>query len=451
MKTKTLLSILTMAMIVSAFSQKPTMELAFTAENNGQYVPLDSILIENITQGGDTTLYAPDTVLVLDYTTGINEIDLSNNSFSISQNYPNPFKEKTEINLYLPEKEFIKINVRDILGRELAQYENMLNQGNHTFAFYLGNQKYYLLTVTGKQTSKTIKMLNANSNTINGGECKIVYSKYEDNGIGFKSQQAINDFIFSLGDELKYIAYKDFEETEIIDSPTGNQVYTFQFDGWTPCPGMPTITDVDGNTYNTVLIGTQCWMKENLKTTTYQNGTTIPNITDSSAWSNLTSGAYVWYNNDISWKDTYGALYNWYATIDVNGLCPTGWSVPTKDEWKALTDFIGGTNTPHGNELKTCRQVNSPLGGGCNTSEHPRWNEDNDNWGTDDYDFSGLPSGFRSDEGLFGGVGYFTSCWASTEYSSSLAWSPGLYYISGSVGVYYYNKLDGYSVRCLRD
>jgi len=228
MKTKTLLSILVFGLMISAFGQKPTMELTFTAENNGQYVPLDSILIENLTQGGDTTLYAPDTVLVIDYVTSIGDNEaIGENTLAVSQNYPNPFKGKTEVNLYLPEKEHIKITVQDLLGRELAQYENTLNRGNHSFAFYSGNEKYYLLTVTGKQSSKTIKMLNANGNTTYGGKCKIVYCEYEYNVIGYKSQNAINNFGFSLGDELEYTSYSYIGEISFSDSPSGNQTYTF--------------------------------------------------------------------------------------------------------------------------------------------------------------------------------------------------------------------------------
>ena len=114
MKTRGLILVLAFGLIVSAFGQKATMELTFTAENNGQYVPLDSILIENLTQGGDTTLYVPDTVLVLDYVTDIgNNETIGENSFSVSQNYPNPFKGKTEVNLYLPEKDDIKIIKRE--------------------------------------------------------------------------------------------------------------------------------------------------------------------------------------------------------------------------------------------------------------------------------------------------------------------------------------------------
>lgn len=448
MKTKILLSILALGLIISAFGQKSSMELTFTAGNNGQYVPMDSILIENLTQVGDTTLYTPDTVLVLEYITGIGDNEaIDENTFSISQNYPNPFKGKTTVNLYLPEKENIKIICRNILGSELVHYENILNRGNNYFNFYSGNESYYLLTVTGKQTSRTIKMLNTGSHIANAEKCKIVYTGNNGNVNGFKSYEANNGFGFNFGDELKYIAYTDVEETEIIDSPTGSQIYTFQFNGWTPCPGISTVSDIDANVYNTVQIGSQCWMKENLKTTTYNNGTQIPNIIETDAWQNLTTGAYVWYNNDISWKDPYGALYNWYAAVDVNELCPTGWHVPTKDEWTTLFSYT----TSEGKELRSCRMVNSPQGGSCNTIKHPRWHENSIN-GTDDYGFSGLPGGHRVYyDGAFYSVGFSAFWWTSTEHSSYDAWHLYLYFDFDSVTVTYGEKRNGFSVRCLRD
>jgi len=453
MRTKTILTVLAIGLILSAYGQKSTIKLTFTAENNGQYFPLDSIFIENLTQGGDTTLYAPDTILVLDYVTSIeNNEDIGKNTFSVSQNYPNPFMRKTTVNLYLQEKEHIKITVLDILSREMAQYENTLNRGNHSFAFYSSKKKYYLLTVIGKQTSKTIKMLNANSNTTYGGKCKIVYNEYEDNVIGFKSQKAINNFVFNIGDELKYTAYSDIGETSIIDSPTGNQTYTFQYAIGIPCPGTPTVTDIDGNVYNTVLFGSQCWMAENLKTTTYSNNTPIPNVTVGLNWGSLTTGAYVWYDNDISWKNIYGAMYNWYAVNDSNSLCPSGWHVPSDDEWTALTNFIGGNGSPNGNKLKSCRQVGSPLGGNCNTIAHPRWNQDNTHYGTDDYGFSCLPGGYRfGPSGTFGYVGEYGLWWSSSGYSSVYAWCRYLHNESGSVYMDLYSKQSGYSVRCLKD
>ena len=431
---------------LAGMAQRPTMELTFTAANNGQYVTLDSIFVENLTQGGDTTLYAPDTVLVLDYVTGIgNREVIKANTFSVSQNYPNPFKGKTEVNLCLPESDDIKITIRDILGRELAHYQNTLNRGNHVFSFYPCNGKYYLLTVTGAQTSQTIKMLNAGSNTTNGEKCKLVYTGNKGSLSGFKSHQAINIFVYNLGDELKYIAYTDVEETEIIDFPTGSQIYTFQFDGWTPCSGSSTITDFDGNPYNTVQIGDQCWMKENLKTTTYQNGTPIPNVTNGSSWSNLTTGAYVWHNNDISWKDLYGALYNWYTTVDANGLCPTGWHLPSDEEWKILEGIVDSqypVGDPEWDYLGW-----RGLDVGKNLKSKSGWN--NNGNGIDLYGFGALPGGSRFTSGSFYYLGYNGYWWSSSEGSGTGAWYRSLY-DDGSYRYYSYWNY-GLSVRCLKD
>ena len=98
------------------------------------------------------------------------------------------------------------------------------------------------------------------------------------------------------------------------------------------------VTDFDGNVYDTITIGTQVWMVENLRTIHYNNGTYIPNVTDST-WQKLSTGAYCWYNNNVIFKDTYGALYNWYA-VNTGKLCPTGWHVPTDDEWTTLTTYL---------------------------------------------------------------------------------------------------------------
>jgi len=442
-------------MIVEAMAQKPTMTLTFTADDNGQHVPLNSILIENLTQGGDTTLYAPDTVLVLYCVTGMEEVSgFNGNDLSLSQNYPNPMKGKTIVSLWLPERNDIQVTISDVIGREVANQEFRLNGGTHTFTFYPGRESLYFLTARADQQSRTIKMFNSPGNAAVSGLCTLEYNGEKTGSGGYKAGIMLNNFVFDLGDQLQYTASSVLGDRTIIDTPTGNQTYTFQYgSGGAPCPGMPTITDIDGNVYNTVLIGAQCWMKENLKTTTYRNGTAIPNITDANTWDNLTTGAYVWYDNDISWKDKYGALYNWFTTVDPNGLCPTGWHVPTDDEWTNLTDYIGGTSSPHANELKSCRQVNSPLGGGCNTSEHPRWEEDTyyGNYGTDDYGYSGLPGGARYSYGVFNDVGSFGIWWSSTEYSSSYAWFRYLGYYFGYVSANSYIKQNGFSVRCLRD
>lgn len=129
-------------------------------------------------------------------------------------------------------------------------------------------------------------------------------------------------------------------------------------------------TDGDGNTYDAVVIGEQLWTIENLYTTKYQNGTSIPNVTNSSTWEGLTTDAYCWYNNDYStYGQYYGALYNWYA-VDSGLVDNNGYRVPSDADWTKLTDYLIDTNWCNDIEvtfsnvaqfLKSCRQVNHPL------------------------------------------------------------------------------------------
>ena len=331
--------------------------------------------------------------------------------------------------------------------------EYMLDYGKHSFIFLPGKEYLYFLTARTDQQSQTIKMFNSISNAQGSGICNLKYKGQQSSTEDNKSGNNLNNFIFHRSDRLQYMASSTLGKRTIIDSPLGNQAYTFQYgSGGMPCPGTPTVTDIDGNVYNAVQIGIQCWMKENLKTTTYSNGSSIPNITDPYEWTYLTTGAYAWYDNDISWKDSYGALYNWHAVDDANRLCPTGWHVPTNDEWTALTDFIGGTGEPNGNELKSCRQVSSPLGGECNTSEHPRWEDLNSSiYGTDNFGFSGLPGSYRTQQGDFIQIGTHGIWWSSTEYSSNYAWTRYLHYYDGRVNMTESDKQSGLSVRCLRD
>ena len=202
-----------------------------------------------------------------------------------------------------------------------------------------------------------------------------------------------------------------------------------------------TVTDIDGNVYKTVKIGDQVWFTENLKTTQYNDGTPIPNVTGNSDWSILTSGAYAWYNNDeATYKDAYGALYNWYA-VATGTLCPMGWRVPTDADWTSLTDYAGGL-TVAGGKLKSTRTI---------PDDHPRWESPNTG-ATDEYNFSALPDGRRSSSsGSFLNAGSHSYWWSSTEDSFYNSWYRLLYYDRESVGRYYVGKRDGFSVRCVMD
>lgn len=217
--------------------------------------------------------------------------------------------------------------------------------------------------------------------------------------------------------------------------------------------GISVVSDSDGNIYNTVLVGNQCWMKENLKTTKYRNGAIIEYPGSNNAvWESNTSGAYAWYNNETGWKEQYGALYNWYAVNNSNGLCPAGWHIPDEVELEQFYTYIGGTGSPHGDQLKSCRQINSPLGGLCNTTEHPRWDYISPAiYGSDDFGYSAFPGGYRYIGGAYESIGIYGLWWSSHEMDPTLAWGFGLLYDHGSVIKGKYNKTYGFSVRCLKN
>ena len=204
-------------------------------------------------------------------------------------------------------------------------------------------------------------------------------------------------------------------------------------------PGL-NITDSEGNSYKTVKIGTQTWMAENLKVSKFNDGTTIPNITDNNQWENNTIGAWCYYNNDAANNAKYGKLYNWFAiSPTTNGnknVCPTGWHLPSDAEWTVLTDYLGGASVA-GGKLKEVGTTNwaSPNTDATNASL-----------------FTGLPGGYRYYVGgSYNNIGYFGFCWSSTESLTSSAWNRDLGYYNGYAGRGNSSKKDGLSVRCLRD
>lgn len=200
---------------------------------------------------------------------------------------------------------------------------------------------------------------------------------------------------------------------------------------------VPTVTDVDANTYSTVKIGNQIWMAENLKTTKYRNGnligTTTPATLDISA---ETAPKYQWTSGgNESNVSTYGRLYTWYAIMDTRNICPTGWHVPTDAEWTTLTTYLGSLS-----------------GGRLKESGTTHWLTPNTD-AINDSKFSALPSGMRNEDGTFNDLGWDCYWWSATEEEDSDAWSRNLDYSSyeierESLGT---NKRIGASIRCLKD
>jgi uncharacterized protein (TIGR02145 family) len=215
----------------------------------------------------------------------------------------------------------------------------------------------------------------------------------------------------------------------------------------TPSPPFPCgtdVTDIDGNTYNTVLIGTQCWTKSNLKVTKYNDGTPIPDETANSGWGGLATGARSNYTGAASYIATYGYLYNWYAANDSRKICPNGWHVPTDGEWTSLIQFTVPTETVSATGTGT---QSTTAGGKLKSST--LWNASSSP-GTDNFGFTALPGGFRIvTGGSFDYIREFAFFWSATEGGNG-AWTRVLNYEIPVVYRRSYSKSTGASVRCLR-
>jgi len=232
----------------------------------------------------------------------------------------------------------------------------------------------------------------------------------------------------------------------------GNQLQFTTGNAGGPCPsGTSTVTDIDGNVYDVISIGNQCWMKENLKTSKYRNGDAIPTGLTDSQWTGTTDGAYAVYANNAANENIYGKLYNYYAVADPRGLCPVGFHVPSNKEWNDLTKFLdSGADTAFGANTYSAIAGGMMKSTGTIQSGNGLWIAPNTG-ATNSSDFSAHPAGFRN---LFGGydfLGIVTSFWGAEIGPGS----QGLYYqlenpVATLTRISYSSKV-GISVRCVRD
>jgi uncharacterized protein (TIGR02145 family) len=197
-----------------------------------------------------------------------------------------------------------------------------------------------------------------------------------------------------------------------------------------------TVTDQDGNVYKTVTIDTQTWMAENLRTTKYNDGTTIPGVTKASEWESLTDGAYcnIYNTKNTDTIATYGRLYNWYA-VNTGKLAPKGWHIPSNVEWAALATYLGGESVA-GYKLK---ETGTTHWKGTNTDA------------TNETGFTALPGGYRDYDGAFSYFAYYGVWWSSTGDGSANAWDYFMSYVYDNLKSLGGHKTDGISVRCVKD
>ena len=226
---------------------------------------------------------------------------------------------------------------------------------------------------------------------------------------------------------------KDNKPYNLYITEEGDVIGLTKIDVEKPYSLIPAVTDEDENIYGTVKIGTQVWMAENLKTTKYNDESPIPLVTGNAAWEALTTPAYCWYDNNIGNKAVYDALYNAF-TVATNKLCPTGWHVPTDEEWTVLTSYLGVL-----------------AGGRLKEAGTTHWNEPNMD-AINDSQFSALPGGYRQAGGEFsesmGECGYW---WSSTIEVEGSNFYRDMDCRGSEVGRFYDQTENGFSVRCIKD
>lgn len=220
-------------------------------------------------------------------------------------------------------------------------------------------------------------------------------------------------------------------------------LFFWSFAFYASSSGAQTVTDIDGNVYNTVTIGTQIWMKENLQVTHFRNGVAIPKVLPN--WSSLTTPAYCNYNNDTNLSLIYGKLYNWYAVADSQNICPANWHVPSDGDWNRLelyldnsvdTSIVGYSGTSIGNQLKEA-------GTG-------HW--DTGNMATNSSNFTALPGGtLLNGASMASSILILGGWWSSTPFDQFRAQCRNLHYSLPSVFAGWASKKVGFSVRCIKD
>ncbi len=391
---------------------------------SGQSTTVDSVLVENLSQGTSLTLNGSD-VLHLVESLGINTLDYFNKHLKI---YPNPMGETTNIEFYQENPGQVDITIFDATGRLIANHSRHIEQGTNTFSVTGLGQGIFTVNVSTSDGQFTGKLISAGRDfgnvTINHPN-----SDHELFQTGtFKNTSNLIPMQYNDGEVLKLTAYSGNYATTTTLVPDESQTVNFEF---------MNCEDGSGNSYSVVTIGDQVWMGENLNTTSHSDGTPIPIVNDNNEWSGQTAHACCWYDNNDAKRDIYGVLYNWYA-VDYGLLCPSGWHVPTDVDWDILEAYLGGTDIAGGKLKETgTNHWGIPNTGATNSSG-----------------FTGLPGGDRQHyNGWFVNIESYGSWWEDKEYEGDLdhAWIRGLYYYDNDVERYYYFKWSGRSVRCVKN
>ena len=465
MKKRIILITLLSLCVATLFAQ--TVSVTFTGRDaQNHYLPLNRVVVSNLTKGWQETLTWPDTVLVMT-STGIGDAETQNfASLQLSQNNPNPFDGTTYVNLNVTDLGDVELVVTDITGRIVgANNYSPLQPGVHEIRVTLSSSGLYFLTARQNGKTASVKMVNRG----NGGGNVIAFVGVVETLRATSlpkpkiSHRGTTDNPFAPGDQIEYVGFAmqngtEVESGHVVQTQETSQTVVLTFGNGAPCPGIPTVTDYDGNVYNTVQIGQQCWMRENLRTTHYADGTVFPAGGDNVSHTNP---YYYDYSGSSIPLNLRGYYYNWSAAMQgaaasnavpsgVQGVCPNGWHLPSDAEWTMLTDYVslqseytcGGETNYIAKSLASTEGWNSCSGECLPGDQSAHANNASG--------YAAVPAGYCDGASSFS-AGIGNGFWSTTENGPDGAWYRGLLYDGAYAGRHYGSRGYGFSVRCLRD
>ena len=418
---KIILLIMTTFILSNSFSQNYTISFTVTGATSS----LDSVKIENLTHPANAIWYNGD-ILQLVLSTGINEIAVKEINLRI---YPNPMHGQAELLFYAKQDGNVLISIYDISGKKVLETEDMILMGTQKYMLTGLKQGVYCINIRGNNYFYASKIISQNEKS---SFTKIKYVGYDDiDNVNnrYKSNKALVSMPYFSGDILRFTAYSDVYFKILTDVITADKTISFNF------AGNNTVTDIDGNVYDTIHIGNQVWLKQNLNVSKYNNGNPISNITDGIDWYLSATSAYCNYNNDINNSLIYGKIYNYYVIHDINNVCPIGWHIPSNSEWEYLVNYLGGENIA-GGKLKETGTIH--------------WNNPN-NGATNESGFTGLPGGMRFVHGEYWNIGTEGRFWSTSVFSTTEAYYWSLRHNAATFIKSNSYKEIGASVRCLKD
>lgn len=528
--------------IFEGVSFAQTVTLTFTGQDAGRR--LRSVIIKNLTKGWEETISWPDTVLVMQSGTGIDEVEAQSIvSLKLLQNNPNPFHGTTDVLLAVKDAGMVTLEIVDVQGHIIeTQYVETLHPGIHQFRVNLSAVGTYVMNARQNGQVSSIKMVcngagSRNSIEYAGVSTEVQYIDFQQSN-SKNSVKGITTNPFDLGDQMEYVGFSvaGHRSRTITQVQNGSQTIVLQFipptvvvygitdisqtsavvecnimpeEGLTvynagvcwnttgnpdfgdhsigsyfgtgdfscrltgihgattyyvrafvqsnmggnfseevsfttslglACPESPTVTDMDNNIYNTVQLGSQCWMMENLRTTKYADGTPIAYWPDSIAHWNYP------YGSDTV---TYGRMYSWSAVK--RDICPTGWHVPSYEEWTQLTDYMSNQSQYMcgGDSISIAKALASTRDWQNSTRTCAPGNTPSDNNASG---FCAYPAGyFSTGSWSYSFYSQYALLWSSTEYDSTKAYSCGIGKDSATVEFSMTGKSLSLSVRCIRD